>query len=529
MKKNIIIPVLLIGTMMTAFSCISLDTAPYDRETDLSFWGKGESSAKAVLNSCYGAMYSSYELLESEAASDNAYDKGLTGTQPVANGSLSTDNSYVKSIWDHYYTGIRTCNELLNHIDEVPGIEDNAKARYIAECKTLKAIFYYELYTRFGAVPYTDAVLTVQESETIGRTDRETVKSNVIANLEAAIPDLPESYASEEIGRITSGAAKAILAKVYLFDGEYDKVAELTQEIINSGTYSLFPSYSGLFTVENENNSEVILDVQYSPTLREWSMRTASFLPPSLGGYCSMAPTQELVDSYIMLNGKGIKEAGSGYDSNAPYAGRDPRLAATIIYTGNSYTLPDGTESVIDCTDASSRDAYGTTSDVTPTGYYLKKWWDPTYRLTLQTSLNFIVIRYADILLMNAEAHAELGTLNSSVWNATVKAIRERAGFTDSAALEFNASADNKAIIRNERRCELAFEGARYKDIIRWKTAETVLNGNVHGIYTGRAVGTDDGYVIVEKRSFDASKHYLWPIPQKDRDLNKNLDQNPNW
>ena len=97
------------------------------------------------------------------------------------------------------------------------------------------------------------------------------------------------------------------------------------------------------------------------------------------------------------------------------------------------------------------------------------------------------------------------------------------------SALDYNASADIKSVIRNERRCELAFEGSRYKDIIRWKTAETVLNGKVHGLYTGEVVGTDDGFVILETRNFDPSKHYLWPIPQKDRDINKNLDQNPNW
>ena len=166
---------------------------------------------------------------------------------------------------------------------------------------------------------------------------------------------------------------------------------------------------------------------------------------------------------------------------------------------------------------------------VTPTGFYLKKWWDNTYRLTLQSGLNPIIIRYADILLMNAEAYAELGQMSETVWNKTIKPIRQRAGFTEASALDYNASADIKEVVRNERRCELAFEGSRYKDIIRWKIAENVLNGNVHGLYTGAAVGTDNGFVVLETRNFDASKHYLWPIPQKDRDINKNLDQNPNW
>ena len=130
---------------------------------------------------------------------------------------------------------------------------------------------------------------------------------------------------------------------------------------------------------------------------------------------------------------------------------------------------------------------------------------------------------------MNAEAYAELGQMSETIWNKTIKPIRQRAGFTEASALDYNASADIKEVVRNERRCELAFEGSRYKDIIRWKIAENVLNGNVHGLYTGAAVGTDNGFVVLETRNFDASKHYLWPIPQKDRDINKNLDQNPNW
>ena len=529
MKRKFFALTTFAGILFAASSCIGLDTAPYDRETDLTYWSKNEGAAEAVLNSCYASMFSASEIIESEGASDNAYVKGLGTTQPIANGSLSTDNSYVKGIWDHYYASIRICKELLNNIDKVPGLASDLKARYIAECKTLKALFYYELYTKFGAVPYTDAVLTVAESESISRTARETVKQKVVDMLTSAIGDLPESYAVGERGRITSGAAKMLLAKVHLFDGEWNEVKSLTQEIMDSKVYSLMGSYEDVFKVENEFNSEVILDVQYSPVLREWSMRDAGFVPPSLGGYCNIAPTQELVDSYIMLNGKKITDAASGYDSANPYADRDPRLAATVIYTGNSYKMADGSDYVVDCEDPESRDAYGTTSDVTPTGYYFKKWWDPKYRLTLYSSLNTIIFRYADVLLMNAEAHAESGSLNSTVWNNTIGLIRSRAGFTASAALEYDSAADNVEIIRNERRSELAFEGHRYKDIIRWKTAEKVLKGNVHGLYTGAAVGTDNGYVIVEKRNFDPAKHYLWPIPQKDRDLNKNLDQNPNW
>lgn len=518
------------SVMAVAVSCVGLDTAPYDRETDLTYWSEDEGAAFAALNSCYSRITGMSEMLYMEGASDNAYVKGLTSTQPIANGSFSTDNGYVKSIWDNYYAGIRTCNELLNNIDKVPALAADLKARYIAECKTIRAYYYYELYTRFGAIPYTTKVLTVAESETIGRAPRAEVLAYVIADLEEVIASgaLPATYSGADRGRITSGAAKAILAKVHLFEGNWAEVKTLTEDIMSSGTYALHGDYAGLFRIENEYNSEVIFDTQYTPALREHNMMYY-FLPPSMGGYSDLAPVQELVDSYIMLNGKGINEAGSGYNAASPYENRDPRLAATVMYTGNSYQFADGSSVEIDCSSETSRDGYNTTSDVTPTGFYLKKWWDNTYRLTLQSGLNPILIRYADILLMNAEAYAELGQMSEAVWNKTIKLIRQRAGFTEASALDYDASADIKSVIRNERRCELAFEGSRYKDIIRWKTAETVLNGKVHGLYTGEVVGTDNGFVILETRNFDPSKHYLWPIPQKDRDINKNLDQNPNW
>lgn len=531
MKKVIYTLALIAGVMSSASSCIGLDTPPYDRETDLTFWSENELAAISTLNSCYTRFYSINQMIESEGATDNAYYKGVGGTQPIGNGSYGTDNGYVKGLWDGFYAGIRTCNELLNNIDKCTSLSDDLRKRYVAEARVIRASHYYELFTRFGGVPYTTEVLTVAQSTEIGITPREEVVANVIAELEAVIAEnvLPASYGAGDRGRITSGAAKAILAKVYLFEGNYAKVKTLTDEIMSSGTYKLFPSYEGIFTVDNEQNSEVILDVQYAPVTREWNMRTLGIIPPSMGGYCEVAPTQELVDSYIMLNGKSIREAGSGYNQADPYADRDPRLKMTIIYDGNSYPTAGG-ETVIN-TIGDGRDCYGTTSDVTPTGYYLRKWFDSkTYvSSTTSASINAIIIRYADILLMNAEANEALGTLDETVWNNTIKAIRQRAGFTDAGALNFDAGADNKAIIRNERRCELAFEGARFKDIIRWKIAEDVLKGPVHGIYTGEAVGTDNGYVVIETRNFDAKKHYLWPIPQKERDLNKNLDQNPNW
>lgn len=531
MKSNIKFMMLCLLSLAGMNSCISLDKAPYDRETDLTFW-EDSTSALSVLNTCYIYLESMDEIVFSEGMTDNAYVKRPSGyTQSIGNGSYSTADDYVYSVWSSRYSGIFYCNQLLNNIDKVPNLDESLKNRYKGEAMVIRAYHYYELYTKFGDVPYTTKVMTIEESQTIERTDKDEVVANIIDDLDEVINNdyLPESYDSSNKGRITSWAAKSLKAMVELFEGNWSEVKSITDDIINNGGFSLFPSYSGLFEIANENNSEVILDEQYRPTSREHNIMYY-LIPPSLGGYSMIAPLQELVDSYIMLNGKEITEEGSGYDPNNPYENRDPRMAATIIYTGNYYTLADGTNTVIDCN--SGRDAYGGESDCTPTGYYVKKWWDNTYRANLYSGLNPILIRYADILLMNAEASAQLGSFDESVWDNTIKPIRQRAGFTDTGALDFPSGKTNDQllqIIRQERRAEFAFEGKRHKDIIRWRIAENVLNGWCHGFYTGEVVGTDNGYVRIESRQFDASKHYLWPIPQHDIDLNKNLSQNPNW
>ena len=513
-------------------ACVPLDTEPYDRETDLSFWNK-EGSALYALNACYPTLYSAEEVLYADAMTDNAYTKVQTGfNQSIGNGSYSTAYPYVESVWDSRYAGIRACNELINTINKVPGLSDELRNRYCAEAMVIRAFHYFELYSRFGDVPYFTNVITIEESQQLPRTSKAEVVTNILAELDQVIDNnyLPASYSStEDKGRITKWAAMALKARILLFEGRWEELKAVTSTIMTQGGFSLFPNYAGLFEVANENNEEIILDLQYLSPDREQQIQY-QFLPPTLKGYAQLAPLNELVQSYITDNGKAIDEAGANYDSSKPFEHRDPRLAATICYTGNSYILPDGTTQVINCDKGSNPDGYGFSSNCSPTGYYIKKYWDRTYRDNLYSGLNIILIRYADVLLMNAEALVELGEFSETDWNNTIRPLRERAGFTDEQALKFpGTSANLREIVRRERRSELALEGLRLKDIVRWRIADKVMNGYCHGLYTGDAVGTDDGYVRVENRVFDANKHYLWPIPQSERDLNHNLTQNPNW
>ncbi len=510
---------------LAAIACVPLDTAPYDRETDITYWSTDKNAALNALNTCYTSLTDMYELVYADGMSDNAYVKGGQN-QAIGNGKYGTSEGYVKSVWDQHYSGIRKCNEVLAHIDNAGEIAPELKARYIAEAKAIRAFHYYELYVRFGGVPYFTTPISIAESKTATRESAETIANNIVIDLESIADDLPASYSGADLGRFTKWAAKGLLARTYLFMGNDAKVIEVTEDIMKNSGIELFSSYAGLFEIANEYCPEIMLSSQYTPVIREQNIMYNT-IPPSMGGYSNLAPLKSLVDSYIMLNGKAITEDGSGYDASNPWNNRDPRLKATVMYPGNSYTMADGSEKEPDW---NGGDKFNSTSDVTPTGYYIRKWWDNTYRLTLQSGLNPILIRYGDVLLMNAEAHANKGTLTAEVWNNTIKKLRQRAGFTDAGALDFPSSGDLKEIVRNERRAELAFEGSRFIDIRRWKIAENVMNGWCHGMYTGETVGTDDGFVRIEQRQFDPAKHYLWPIPQKERDLtNNSLTQNPNW
>jgi hypothetical protein len=235
------------------------------------------------------------------------------------------------------------------------------------------------------------------------------------------------------------------------------------------------------------------------------------------------------VNDYLMANGKAINEAGSGYSEATPYVGRDPRFAATLVYDGYRWQRPDGS-SILIRTVPGTGDNSVDRADASPTGYYSAKYFDPTADANLNSGLNLILVRYADVLLMHAEAKNELGLLTASEWDRTIGALRRRAGFTDPAALAFPGSdkASLQTAVRRERRTELAMEGLRIFDLRRWRTAETALKGYAHGIKAGDP-SVDNGYLRVDQRTFDPAKHYLWPVPQRERDINPNLTQNPGW
>lgn len=517
MKKIIILL-----TLMFSFGCSTdLDLAPIDSTSEATFWETDED-ARIFLNSIYADLMGADPYLFFSTLSDDAYTKGREEYRNIASGNYGPSNAVVEGTWASRYEGIRRTNIFLNNIEEVADITEEARQSYTAQARFIRAWHYFFLIELYGDVPLVTEEISIEESLQLERTDRTAVLDFIYSELELAVENLAPGYPADQLGRITRDAAIAFKSRVHLYNQEYQQAADLAETLI--GKYTLFPDYDELFTTANEYHEEILLSLQYVPSDREHNIQY-SLVPPSLGGYANFSPLQELVNSYLTIDGYAIDDPAANYEEENPYLNRDPRLAATIIYDEYVMTNYDGNQVTIDTSPGAAPDGLNYSSNSTPTGYYVSKFFDPEARNQTNSGLNLILIRYAEVLLNYAEAKIELGTFSEQDWNSTIRLIRERAGLTG-VALEFpgNDQQTLRELVRNERRVELAFEaGHRFFDIRRWRIAEEVLNGWTHGMRV------EGDYIMVSQRSFDPAKHYLWPIPLSERDINNNLTQNPNW
>lgn len=518
---------LIIITLIISFGCSSdLDLAPLDATSESTYW-QSEEDARVFLNSMYADILDADTYLFLNALSDDAYTRGRENYRNIASGSYGPSNGVVEGIWENRFAGIRRANIFFNNIERVEDISEEERVSFTAQARFIRAWHYFFLIELYGDVPFITDEISIEESLVLERTNKDTILSFIYTELDKAIANLPESYSAEQQGRITKNAAVALKSRIHLYNQEYAEAASLAEDLI--GDYNLFPNYDELFDMNNEYNEEIILSLQYVPTDREHNIQY-SLIPPSLGGYANFSPLQSLVESYPTIDGLSIDNPEANYDEDNPFQNRDPRLSASIIYDDYAMTDFDGNQVIIDTSPGAAPDGLNYSSNSTPTGYYVSKFYDPEARNQTNSGLNLILIRYAEILLNYAEAKVELGEFTEQDWIETIGAIRQRAGLTEEA---LNFPGDNQEIlrdiVRNERRIELAFEaGHRFFDIRRWEIAEDVLNGWTFGIKTDIA-NEDDGYTRVELRTFDENKHYLWPIPLSERDINNNLSQNPNW
>jgi starch-binding outer membrane protein, SusD/RagB family len=397
----------------------------------------------------------------------------------------------------------------------------------------------------YGGVPIFTSVPTVTQAREAVRASREDVIKFVLEDLTAAAEALPNTWPAADHGRATRGAALAYKARAALYEASYQKYhagntalanslfqtsADAAWAVMQSNTYSLHPDFGALFTYAGERSPEVIFDYQRVKGVNGWNAWNW-LAPHSMGGNIEVSPTRAAVDNFRMIDGLTIQQSPL-YNPAPPvivdgqvvslgmYANRDPRFYASVIFPGAQFngkvfnSFPGGGTDAVVTSNMSN----------THTGFVSRKYVDPADQASpFNSGINIILMRHADVLLMYAEAKAELNQADATVTNA-LNQIRTRAKMPPVNV----APQQLIPLIRNERAVELAFEGLRLADIRRWKIAENVMPGNVSGIdvRSGNQVVTLRG---LWQRTFASPRDYLWPIPAPERDLNPNLTQNPGY
>lgn len=466
-----------------------LDVPPQGQQPSQQFW-QSQSDATAAVNAMYANLrswtYVAFAPIAVESLGSDDAEKGsdpgdATFMNDFDNFTATSTEGQLSDFWNGEYQEINLCNQV---IDNIPAINmDGAlKARYLLEAKFLRAYSYFRLVRAFGDVPLRLHVPKDASQYNIPRTPKAQVWAAIEQDLTDAAGGLPASYTGADIGRITKGAALSLHAKVAMYQNKWADVKNYTDQVINSGVYALYPNFEKLFREENENCSESIFEIQCALLPNNPAASNSQYAEVqevrgvglNAGGWGFNVPTQDLVNEF---------EPG------------DPRLNGTIIFKGTTTVEGDVIPNSV------PNPMYNYKAYV-PFSTYVT--WAPH-----GAQQNIRVIRYADVLLMNAEANNNLG--NSAAALTSLNKVRARARGGNNAILPDVTTTDKTALqnaIWHERRVELAMEFDRYFDVIRQGRAAQVFG----------------------PKGWKAGKNEVWPIPQTEIDLSAGkLTQNPGY
>lgn len=562
-------PIIFFTLALLLSSCADLDLYPLDTGSSDS-WYKTEEQIKASISGLYRV---DFFPIDDERWSDN--HQARNNLNDYTGATLNGESWYVKDRWQKAYKAIARCNVLLDKLsDPSPiGITEERAELYRAQVLFIRATQYGILTSSYGDVVYVDKELSIEESFRVGRTDREEIMEHVYEDYDRASKSLPLTYgSSQELA--TKAAALALKARYALYNEDWEIAAQAAKDCIGLGSNELYPDFSELFLASTHHASEVLLSHPHSLELGIYSDSPGNiqgYSPRNRGGYASEYPSWELFASFLCTDGLPIDESPL-FDPHDPFRNRDPRCAATIVEFGTEhcgviydpnplttevYSKTHGKNITnLDCKSGSQYASYN--------GLLRKKGVDDSWINdgSFQVAYDRIFIRMAEVYLTYAEAMIESGNIDDSVLDA-INIVRARAYKADYKGPGYpkvtTTDRDRlRSIVRVERRMELAYEGHRRMDIIRWKIADKVLNTPDYGLLDKDALvskiidrnmwfwpetpeidenGTADfsslyskGLCkIITRRQFDSSKNYLWPIPSQEVITNPYLGQNDNY
>ncbi|MBC8005990.1 MAG: RagB/SusD family nutrient uptake outer membrane protein [Verrucomicrobia bacterium] len=474
---------------------------PLDTYASENFW-RDENDVKIGIAGVYATLNRGEGFGPFLVWWDGLSDDGFVWSAPWQNtgqGQVeATSTGPIQDVYYNNYRSIGVCNYFLANIGKA-NLGDAKTNSYSAEVRFLRAYYYLQLTEIYGGVIITEKPAVLEDIQTnLPRSSKADVVKFMLQDLDFAIANLPNTAYTD---RAVKGSAQALKARVLLYNERWAEAAAAANEVITSTKFSLFNDFRGMFIKPQQRsaaNTEVMFSIRFqAPNLtHQYDYRI---------GWPSFATVQALgllVESYEATDGLPITSSPL-YNPARPYDKRDPRLRYNVYTPGHKPWL------------------YAPDSAFTPmvevrTGFMIRKGIDETrspYGYNTISDQDIVLLRYADVLLMYAEAQNEATGPDASVY-AAVNQVRARPG-VNMPPLPAGLSKDQMRIrVRQERRSELAFEGLRFFDLKRWKIAKDVLS-NI----------TNPGGA---KRKFD-DKHYVWPIPQAEINILGSGSQNPGY
>jgi len=485
-----------------------------------TFW-KTEQDAILAINAIYDVLQdrAAYSgslndgpsgLTQYDGLGDNCFNNyKFEGPGNFMEGNITPAHSLFAGLWASSYRGIFRANDALEKIPTIPSISDTKRAQLMAQVYFLRGLFYFNLAVYYREVPIVLKNRDINDRN-IKKSTYAEVSTQVVKDLTDAIAALPDSYPAAQYGYATKGAALGLLARFHLYNKDYQGVLDATAPMLTMG-YTLHNNYAQLFTEVGEQTKEIVFSVRFLQDAQSnnGELFSATFLgAPRI----NMQPMPNLVKDFYCTDGKPITTSplynpGTPANNSPQKLNRDPRLLASVIFRNDIFLI----------------DLNRAYTGNTATGYGQKKYIRNTsvsasgIQAFSPGGQDFYVIRYADVLLMRAEALIELNQLSGAY--SLINQVRARVSMPSIETAEGpgRTQAQLRDIVRHERRVELAFEGLRYYDLKRW--------GLLQQAYNAAIADNVAGYRPV----FQSGKAGVFPIPESELNANWTIWQNPAW
>ncbi|KAF5064093.1 SusD family protein [anaerobic digester metagenome] len=522
-----------------------LNPEPRAKYTEMDAW-KSVENTYLYINGFYKPIYEygPYGIKYAKVSLTDGFSDILRYSTNVMGGSGGDVNKVVYtgnispstnllSDYDYEYNRIRRINEFLYGLKTYVKYDEKMVALMEAQARFFRAYLHFMLVRGHGSIVIRDYIDGPKEAYKARSSENE-CWDFIEKDLDFAAENLPDEWDKDNFGRITKGAVYGFKSRAMLYAQRWDKAAEAAQKVIDKeGTlYGLLPDYADVFN-QSDLCKETVLGYRFhgqlthSVTFDKLYSPKGDFASDNTEPKCLAVPTQEMIDSYYMADGSKFDWSNPEHAAN-PYKNREPRFYASIWYNGAPWkgrTI----EAFVGGKDGYKEFGIENYPNATTTGYYIRKLLNEKVEdMTKKGATAWSEVRYAEVLLNQAEALNELGKANEAL--SPLNKVRQRAKLPN--VTETN-QANLRQIIREERKIELAFEGQRYWDLRRWRIALDVLGGKrMHGMKITKNTDNTFTYQVVDcdgKNRFFEERYYQFPIPLSEIQNNPLCKQIDKW